>query len=100
MGDPELEREVLGLFLDQSLRLLRAVRAASCGVARTEVAHALKGSARAIGAAAVARAAERLEALGDEADEEALLEAVAAIHATVAEARAAIAGLLEGEFAH
>src|SRR5437660_6191322 len=59
-GDIRLTREVLGMFASQTARLLGAVAAEPAGGAA--LAHTLKGSARAIGAFAVAEAAEALEA--------------------------------------
>lgn len=96
MGDPDLAREVMALFLDQSADVLRAVRETADPVARAEAAHLLKGSARAIGAARVAACAERVERLPAHAAEGEVLAAIADLHASVAEARAAIAAELDG----
>jgi HPt (histidine-containing phosphotransfer) domain-containing protein len=60
LGDAELEREVLELFSVQALRLVGTLAALPAD-ARAQ-AHMLKGSARAVGAFAVADAASRLEA--------------------------------------
>jgi HPt (histidine-containing phosphotransfer) domain-containing protein len=60
LGDAELEREVLGLFSAQALRLVGTLAALPADAGAQ--AHTLKGSARAIGAFAVADAASRLEA--------------------------------------
>jgi len=60
LGDAELEREVLGLFSVQALRLVGTLAALPWD-ARAQ-AHTLKGSARSVGAFAVADAASRLEA--------------------------------------
>lgn len=59
LGDTELEREVLAMFAEQAGRLLAAMAAnpAEAGA----LAHKLKGSARGIGAFAVADAAASLE---------------------------------------
>jgi HPt (histidine-containing phosphotransfer) domain-containing protein len=57
------------------------------------LAHTLKGSARAIGAGRVARAAEAVELMGA-ADEAALRGALATLGAATEEARAYIAELL------
>ena len=59
-GDARLEREVLTMFSAQSARLVH--RLASMPADAGALAHTLKGSARAIGAFAVADAAARLEA--------------------------------------
>ena len=59
LGDGDLEREVLTMFSAQSARLVGQI-AALAGDAGA-LAHTLKGSARAIGAFAVADAAGRFE---------------------------------------
>jgi HPt (histidine-containing phosphotransfer) domain-containing protein len=61
LGDAELEREVLQLFSAQALRTLGMLAAIPADTAA--LAHTLKGSARAIGALAVAEAAGQLEML-------------------------------------
>ena len=60
LGDDSLEREVLGMFSAQASGLLGAL--ADLPADAAALAHTLKGSARAIGAFAVADAAARLEA--------------------------------------
>ena len=60
LGDAGLEQEVLAMFLAQSARLVSTLAAMPSDAAA--LAHTLKGSARAIGAFAVAEAASRLEA--------------------------------------
>ncbi len=60
LGDDSLEREVLEMFSAQSSRLLGAL--ANLPADSAALAHTLKGSARAIGAFAVADAAAHLEA--------------------------------------
>jgi HPt (histidine-containing phosphotransfer) domain-containing protein len=59
LGERELEREVLTLFAQQSTDLL--VRLEKLPREGASLAHTLKGSARGIGAFAVADAADRLE---------------------------------------
>lgn len=59
LGDPALEREVLTMFATQSAKLLD--RLAALPPEAGALAHTLKGSARAIGAFAVAEAAAGLE---------------------------------------
>jgi HPt (histidine-containing phosphotransfer) domain-containing protein len=61
-GDRQLERDVLTLFLAKADADLARIRAAATPGARREAAHALVGSARAIGAADVARFAAAVEA--------------------------------------
>lgn len=60
LGDPALECEVLTMFAAQSAKLLDQLAPLPPGAGA--LAHTLKGSARAIGAFAVAEAAARLEA--------------------------------------
>jgi HPt (histidine-containing phosphotransfer) domain-containing protein len=59
-GDRDLEHELLALFADQCVKHLNTIRhaAASDGC---DAAHTLKGAARAVGAWAVADAAEKVE---------------------------------------
>jgi HPt (histidine-containing phosphotransfer) domain-containing protein len=86
LGDAKLEREVLALFSVQSAQLTDAIAALpedACALA-----HTLKGSARAIGAVAVADAAAKLEeALTSGSDPSELLaalgEAVALVRTSI-----------------
>ncbi len=59
LGDTALEREVLAMFSEQSQRLISTIAALPADAG--PLAHTLKGSARGIGAFAVADAAARLE---------------------------------------
>jgi HPt (histidine-containing phosphotransfer) domain-containing protein len=59
MGNRDLEREVLHLFIGQSERIL--ARLADPAQDRAQAAHMLLGSARGIGAHGVAAAAEAVE---------------------------------------
>jgi HPt (histidine-containing phosphotransfer) domain-containing protein len=61
LGDAGLEQEVLAMFAAQSATLLGTL--ATMPADAPALAHTLKGSARAIGAFAVADAAARLEAV-------------------------------------
>jgi HPt (histidine-containing phosphotransfer) domain-containing protein len=90
LGNDSLEREVLGMFSAQSSRLLDAL--ANLPADSAALAHTLKGSARAIGAFAVADAAADLEAQirTDGNTAAALVE----LDAAVAQACAAIDALL------
>lgn len=63
LGDPELEREVLGLFVVQARSVLGMLAEAADQRRRMELAHTLKGSARSVGAWRVAADAEGCEAL-------------------------------------
>jgi HPt (histidine-containing phosphotransfer) domain-containing protein len=90
LGDAGLEQEVLAMFVAQSARLVRML--ATIPPDAGALAHTLKGSARAIGAFAVADAADRLEAAiarGIDAS-----AALAELGEAVAEARAAIEPVL------
>jgi HPt (histidine-containing phosphotransfer) domain-containing protein len=90
MGNSSLEREVLGMFSKQAEHLVATLGALPPETAA--LAHTLKGSARAIGAVRVAdRAAEFEVALRDGGD---VRQALAALDAAVAEARAAIEAIL------
>ena len=90
LGDPALECEVLSMFVAQSARLLD--RLAPLPAETGSIAHTLKGSARAIGAFAVAEAASRLEAALPEAGD--ARSALAALRDAVAEAQGVIEAFL------
>ncbi len=62
LGDSELETELLRLFAAQAEQILNGLRRSGERQEVLDLAHRLKGSARAIGAGPVARAAERCEA--------------------------------------
>lgn len=90
LGDPGLEQEVLAMFSAQSAKLVGTL--ATMPSDAGALAHTLKGSARAIGAFAVADAAARLEAvLGSGSDPSKLL---ARLGEAVSQARAAIETVL------
>lgn len=90
LGDAGLEQEVLAMFSAQSAKLLSTLAAMPSDAGA--LAHTLKGSARAIGALAVADAAARLEAVigsgGDASD------VLAELGEAVSRARAAIEAVL------
>jgi len=98
-GDAVLEREVLGLFCTQSLSYLEQLRTAPTRIARYEAAHSLKGSARAVGAWRMARAAECVEALPDDALPEERRAHIAELEASLQEAMTFIAGMGEPDSA-
>ncbi len=95
-GDPELEKELLGLFRVQS----RALYAQLSDPARLSleskatIAHQLRGSALVVGANRVAGAAEALErkalAARGGAHQRVILQAIAALDAAIAEVVAEI----------
>jgi HPt (histidine-containing phosphotransfer) domain-containing protein len=89
LGDTKLEREVLAMFAGQTARLIEALAALPPGAA--ELAHTLKGSARAIGAFAVADAAEAFEAALRAGEPS---QALIALRQAIAQARAAVDAML------
>jgi HPt (histidine-containing phosphotransfer) domain-containing protein len=90
LGDAGIEQEVLTMFSAQSARLVYALAAMPADAGA--LAHTLKGSARAIGAFAVADAAARLETVIGRGSETSA--ALAELGEAVAEARAAIEAVL------
>jgi HPt (histidine-containing phosphotransfer) domain-containing protein len=90
LDDAGLEREVLAMFSAQSVGLIGAL--GSLPPEAGALAHTLKGSARAIGAFAVADAALRLEAVIQKGGDPA--PALAGLVDAVTEARAAIDAIL------
>lgn len=92
LGDTALEREVLSMFSTQAARLAGALAAMPPDA--PALAHTLKGSARAIGAFAVADAAAELETLikrGGNA-----VAALTLLNDAIADARDAIDSFLDG----
>lgn len=83
MGDAVLAREVLALFDRQLAIMLRRLPAADAA-AKSDLAHALKGSARGIGAWRVADAATLVGLTGDAMALKDLAEAVAEVRAEIA----------------
>ena len=90
LGDAGLEHEVLAMFSAQTASLIEAL--VTVPVNAGALAHTLKGSARAIGAVAVADAASRLEADIQNGDDPA--RTLAGLRDAVAEARTAIDAIL------
>jgi HPt (histidine-containing phosphotransfer) domain-containing protein len=90
LGDVSLEHEVLAMFAAQSVTLIGAL--ATLPPDAGALSHTLKGSARAIGAFAVADAAERLEAALGNGNNPA--RALAGLKDAVAQARTAIDAIL------
>jgi HPt (histidine-containing phosphotransfer) domain-containing protein len=90
LGDASLEREVLAMFSAQAISLMGTL--AGLPADTVVLAHTLKGSARAIGAFAVADAAGHLEAaIQNGADP---TEALAELHEAITLARTAIDAIL------
>jgi HPt (histidine-containing phosphotransfer) domain-containing protein len=90
LGDAGLEREVLAMFSSQAVSLIG--RLAALPSDAMELAHKLKGSARAIGAFGVAEAADRLETAIRGGDDPSL--ALAGLKDAITEARTAIDAML------
>lgn len=97
LGDNALERELLTLFERQAAQFAARL-AAPMGVGeekwRADLVHTLKGSARAVGAAAVGRAAEDYEEALRAGDSD-TSRRLARLSASIETARRAIAELLE-----
>jgi HPt (histidine-containing phosphotransfer) domain-containing protein len=72
-GDLELMEEVLGLFREQARMWVRLLDPAAPGEAWRDGAHTLKGSARGIGAFALADACEAAELAGPDVGERTVL---------------------------
>lgn len=90
LGDAALEREVLTMFSMQASRLAEALAALPSDA--LALAHTLKGSARAIGAFAVADAAAHLESLLKSGGNTEV--AFSELDEAIAEARAGIEAML------
>ena len=93
LGDPGLELEILGLFVEQLPITIGALEHATTDKEWGMAAHTLKGSARAVGAwplAALAEDAERLTSNADTGTRAAILRR---LEAAAGEARAYIAAL-------
>ena len=92
MGDQALETELLGLFCKQSALAMERLsqEGATADLYRADLAHTLKGSARAIGATRVAAAAEDYENAVRGGERPSL----GALSVAVAEAQAVIADLI------
>lgn len=90
LGDSALEQEVLGLFIGQMPDTMAMLRNSSNQKAWTLAAHTIKGSARAVGAWKLARAAERAESGADRREDWSSL--AHDIDEAISEVRARIAG--------
>lgn len=93
LGERELEHEVLRLFDHQAEMLLVKMQEA-VPTAVAAYAHTLKGSARGIGAWAVARAAFDVETAAQAVDPAELPRAIGQLSLAIGEARLVIADLL------
>jgi HPt (histidine-containing phosphotransfer) domain-containing protein len=90
LGDASLEREVLAMFSAQAAGLIGKLAALPADAAA--LAHTLKGSARAIGAFAVADAASDLEAAIQKRGNAS--QALTELKAAIAQARMAVDAIL------
>ena len=90
LGDASLEREVLAMFSAQAASLMNSL--ASHPPEAAVLAHTLKGSARAIGAFAVADAAADLEAAIQGGED--LSQTLATLNEATAQARTAVDAIL------
>jgi len=79
LGNAELEREILELFAAQTPIYLEQLHSAATRQAWKETAHAIKGSALAVGAGRLATLTRVAEQLGVEADEAARERALRAV---------------------
>jgi HPt (histidine-containing phosphotransfer) domain-containing protein len=87
LGDQQLEHEVLGLFAGELPKTLQSLRQAETDRAWHIAAHTLKGSARAVGAWRLARAAQVAEHHPITAGAEASAKALASVESAIAEAQ-------------
>lgn len=91
LGNADLEREVLELFVAQLPVYLEQLRSAHDAKSWRNAAHSIKGSAAAVGArrlAVIARVAEQVDAASIERE-----RAFAAVQEAADEARRSVAGL-------
>jgi HPt (histidine-containing phosphotransfer) domain-containing protein len=93
LGDRALERDVLVLFERQIGLLMERIEFAAAPVAAA-AAHTLKGSARGIGAVALAQAAAEVETAAMAGDADSRAAGIHRLRAAIRDARADISGLL------
>jgi HPt (histidine-containing phosphotransfer) domain-containing protein len=91
-GDAALRDELLRLFDQQCARLGPRIAGSGPPAERADVAHTLKGAARAVGARLVATCAEALEEALREPAAGNVTALVADLETAIAAARAALAG--------
>jgi HPt (histidine-containing phosphotransfer) domain-containing protein len=98
-NDPELLRDLVGVFLRESPGLLTAIRtaiAAADAQALHRAAHAVKGAVLVFGADAAVAAAQRLEAMGRQHDLAQAAEVYAELERGVERLKPALAALAQG----
>ena len=93
-GDTELEREVLQLFVAQSHAYLNRLKEARDTEQWRRASHTIKGSARGIGAWAVAARAEAAERLGSDVEDTRCREAIIALEEEIDSANSYIRSLI------
>ena len=96
MGNIELEKEILELFLGQLPETIRSLREAASERDWHVAAHTLKGSGRAVGAWRVARLAEHAEKQLNVANRPACSDAIDRIEKAAEEARRFISSTYAG----
>ena len=94
LGSPELEREILGLFVAQLPLSIEQLRFAVTDRDWQVAAHTIKGSARGIGAWAVAARAEAAERLGSDVEDTRCREAIIALEEEIDSANSYIRSLI------
>lgn len=94
LGSRPLEREVLKLFLTQSVLYLQRLKDAGADKDWADAAHTIKGSAKGIGAWQVAKCAEVAEALCGEARKSGSIPALRELERAIGEANGYIETLL------
>ena len=85
MDSPELERELIGLFMNQLPSLRDQLRAAAVAPDWKMVTHTLKGSARVIGASTIGAVAAQLETEGLGGDANRRLKLIERLDAAIAD---------------
>lgn len=93
MDNADLEREIIGLFLQQLPAIVETLKAATGRDDWRMAAHTLKGSAAAVGATAIHESALELEQMSFSADVNVKNKAIAALDAHVDRFRRIVAGL-------
>lgn len=93
MDNPELEKEIIGLFLQQLPSIITMLAEADSAAAWKMAAHTLKGSAAAVGATAIHACAVDLEERGFVIDVDVKIKLVEELRTRAARFDAMISGL-------
>ncbi len=91
MNSPELEREIIALFLQQLPATVALLKTASCHADWKLATHTLKGSAAAIGAALINELATELEKYQPNVDVNIIYDLLLALDKAVAQFHRAVA---------